>query len=113
MPATIALVRESLIHLKLPVGSLLHKCANAVPRKEPSQPASQTHGEHDGTNNCQKCDVFYCNFVELDSSRYAALKQMTIEQSASHLWHDSRRIRITASSARKVPVRADPAKFIL
>lgn len=56
--------------------------------------------------------LFYNTFVAINHTKCAALEQVTLEQSASHLWHDSRKIRITASTAKKVPIGGNPEKFI-
>ena len=42
------------------------------------------------------------------------IEQHTKEQSEEQLWHDMRRVRLTASTAKKVPVRptTSPDKFL-
>lgn len=105
-------LRESLSHLKLPVGSLLYKCRNAQPNEEPSQTDFLPHGVHDVPATCQKCLLFYNTFIALDLTKSASLERITNEQSSSHIWHEARKIRITASSAKRVPVRASPEKFL-
>lgn len=105
-------LREGLKHLRLPASSLLHKCVSAVQGEESEQPASSPHANHDGTKNCQRCMLFYDSLVAIDPSKCAALERVTLEQSSSHLWHDSRKLRITASTAKKVPIRGNPQTFI-
>lgn len=105
-------LREGLKHLQLPVSSLLHKCRSAVQGQEPGHPASSPHADHDGTNNCQRCMLFFDSFVAIDPNKCTALEHVTLEQSSSHLWHDSRKVRITASTAKKVPIRGNPQTFI-
>lgn len=102
-------LRESLSHLKLPVGSLLYKCRNAQLNEEPSQPDFLPH---DVPANCQKCLLFYNTFIALDLTKSASLERIPNEQSSSHKWHEARKIPITASSAKRVPVRASPKKFL-
>ncbi len=55
--------------------------------------------------------VFYDSFVAIDLNKCTALEHVTLEQSSSHLWHDSRKVRIAASTA-KVPIRGNPQTFI-
>ncbi|KAL7841366.1 hypothetical protein SRHO_G00250570 [Serrasalmus rhombeus] len=100
-------LREGLKHLNLPVTSLLYKCVNAA--KEPSQEsATVPHTDHDGTDICGRCRSFYETFVAIAPGKCQTLEQITLEQNASHLWHDSHKVRITASSAKKVPIRGNP-----
>lgn len=106
--------REGLKHLKLPVSSLLHKCvtATAAQAQETEAPASPTPpAHHDGTNTCQRCMSFFDTFVNISPQTLAELQRVTLEQSASHLWHDACKVRITAS-VEKVPIRADPQNFL-
>lgn len=105
-------LREGLKHLQLPVSSLLQKCLSAVQRQEPEPSASLPHADHDGTNICQRCMSFYNSFVAIDPNKCTALELETLKQSSSHLWHDSRKIRITASTAKKVPIRGNPQTFV-
>lgn len=105
-------MRERPSHLKLPAGSLLYKCFNAQPREEPAQPDCLSHGERDVPTTCQKCLLFYSTFIALDQTKSTTLEHTTREQSASHMWHDAHKIRITASSAKRVPVKASPEKFL-
>ncbi|XP_041837800.1 uncharacterized protein LOC121637659 isoform X2 [Melanotaenia boesemani] len=106
-------LRESLKHIHLPVSSLLFKCVNAAQGGVAEQPSPcAIHDVHDGTNTCQTCMSFYDSFVDIGFKKCADLEHATLEQSACHLWHDSRRLRITASTAKKVPIRGKPQTFI-
>lgn len=105
-------LRDGLKHLKLPPSSLLFKCVNATPHIETPQASAEAHATHDGINSCQRCSTFYESFVALSPEKTNSLEQLTQEQSSSHLWHDARKIRITASSAKKVPVRGNPLNFL-
>ncbi|KAL7878385.1 hypothetical protein AOLI_G00093590 [Acnodon oligacanthus] len=55
---------------------------------------------------------FYETFVAIAPGKCQTLEQITQEQSASHLRHDSRKVRITASTAKKVPIRGNPQHFL-
>lgn len=98
--------------------TLLEKCYNATPSAE--QQGSRTgqgnsavdhsifqpHQNHDDDLSCGKCKAFYQAYIDIHGEQAGKLELETREQSASDLWHSSRKIRITASSAKKVPVRA-------
>ncbi|KAL7848076.1 hypothetical protein AOLI_G00227940 [Acnodon oligacanthus] len=104
-------LREGLKHLNLCVSGLLYKCVNAA--KELSQEsAAVPHTDHDGTDICGRCMSFSETFVAIAPDKCQILEQITLEQSASHLWHGSRKVRITASSAKKVPIRGNPQYFL-
>ena len=103
-------LRDGLKHLKLHMSSLLYKCVNAeTPAMNLLEPPAATHADHDGSNICPRYSSFYEDFVNIDSGR---LELLTQEQSASHLWHDSRKLRVTASSAKKGPVKSSPQVFL-
>ncbi|KAL2103190.1 hypothetical protein ACEWY4_000058 [Coilia grayii] len=105
-----AAFRSALAHLKLPKDSLLYKCVHAeVPVTDVPEPPAATHTDHDVFNRCPPCSGFFEAFVDIDSEK---LQLLTQEQSASHLWHDARRVRVTASTAKKVPVRTSPQGFL-
>ncbi len=63
---------------------------------------------------CSKCKAFYTKYIELNSDQAAELEIQTQNQSLSEVWHSARQMRITASSAKCVPVRAttNPDKFM-
>ena len=84
-------LRAGLKHLKLPMSSLLYKCVNAETPAMSLQEPPATHADHDGSNIFPRCSAFYEAFVAIDSGR---LELLTQEQSASHLWHDSHKLRV-------------------
>ncbi|KAL2095489.1 hypothetical protein ACEWY4_010208 [Coilia grayii] len=107
---TLAEMRSALGHLTLPKDSLLYKCIHAeAPAMTVQELPPAAHTDHDGSNGCPPCSGFYGTFVDIESDR---LQLLTHEQNASHLWHDSRKLRITASTAKKVPVRTTPERFL-
>ena len=71
------------------------------------------HGDH-FLQACSPCNAFYSKYVSMDEDKCALLECMTKEQANSELWADGRRLRITASRAKSVPVQArtDPSKFL-
>ena len=87
-----------------------------VQREEPDVFSSlaQPHSEHGSALSCQKCMTFYDVFIKLSPEQVVELERNTRKQSIEPLWHDARKLRITASTASKVPQRetTDPAKFL-
>jgi hypothetical protein len=61
------------------------------------------HGQHTSATSRERCHTFFDRFVDIDRNK---LDRATKSQSDSKVWHDARKIRITASSAKKVPVKA-------
>ncbi|KAL7876225.1 hypothetical protein AOLI_G00111880 [Acnodon oligacanthus] len=55
---------------------------------------------------------FHETFVAITAGKRQTSVQITLEQSASNLWHDSRKVRITASFAKKAPIRGNPQHFL-
>lgn len=92
--------------------TLLEKCYNASPSAEPPQNSTvdkdfvQPHQTHSNDLSCNQCKTFYQAYIEVSKEQAAQLELETREQSPSDLWHNCRKIRLTASSAKKVPVRA-------
>ncbi len=74
----------------------------------------ELHQPHGETLTCSKCKAFYSKYIELNSDQAAELEIQTQNQSLSEVWHSTRQIRITARSAKRVPVRAttNPDKFM-
>lgn len=72
------------------------------------------HTEHGTTLTCKKCLTFYEKYVQLSSAQVEKLTEETQVQSASQLWYDARKLRLTASTAKKVPKRSttNPQKFL-
>ncbi|XDV28633.1 hypothetical protein PO909_031866 [Leuciscus waleckii] len=75
---------------------------------------AQPHSEHGSALSCPKCTTFYDAFIKLNPDQVVELERNTRKQSIEPLWHDARKLRITASTASKVPQRetTDPAKFL-
>lgn len=74
----------------------------------------ENHGEHVSLSSCRKCYNFYTNNIMLCTGKVKTLEQGTKSQSSSILWRDARKVRLTASSASKVPVKdtTDATTFI-
>lgn len=94
-------------------GSMIAKAmTTTIPLPQPTTtcPVLQ-HGDHKGDNSCPKCRPFYDTYVDIDREK---LEKATRVQGNSSAWHDSRRVRLTASTGKKVPVRSttDPSKFL-
>ena len=103
--------------------SLLGKCYRAKPVVQPCSLAHtavdarflRPHQTHAGSDlTCETCKSFYECYVQVSSAQAFTLESETREQSSSDLWHNARKLRITASAAKKVPSRAstNPDKFI-
>ena len=60
------------------------------------------HTDHSEPMTCQKCKDFFVKYIDIDRLE---LDQKSKAQSDSKLWHDTRKLRLTASSVKKVPVR--------
>lgn len=63
------------------------------------------HGDHNTQLECEKCRAFYTTYIDMTTTQFMYIEQHTKEQSREQLWHDMRRVRITASTAMNVPVR--------
>jgi hypothetical protein len=89
------------------LGSLMSKLLAA--KTETAVIQLPPHGQHTSATSCERCHKFFDRFVDIDRNK---LDGATKSQSDSKVWHDARKIRITASSAKKVPVKAttDPSK---
>ena len=74
----------------------------------------EDHGEHISIDSCRKCQSFYKKFVELSAEKVKRLQNVTINQSASVLWKNYRKLRVTANSAPKIPIKdtTDATSFI-
>lgn len=73
---------------------------------------SPPHAHHDGINICLRCMLFYNTFVDIAPNKLETLDHRTVEQRASHLWYDARKLRLTASTAKRVPTRGNPKNYI-
>ncbi|XP_077553851.1 uncharacterized protein LOC144168763 isoform X2 [Haemaphysalis longicornis] len=91
-------------------GSLFYATMTAPPW-QPQQRAdampTTSHGPHEDTNSlpgaCSLCNNFYERYINLGDAAAGALEAATRTQ--NHLWHTSRRLRITASNVKKIPKR--------
>lgn len=70
------------------------------------------HTEHGPALTCKKCLTFYETYIQLSPAQVEKLTEET--QSASQLWHDARKLRLTASTAKRAPKRSttNPQKFL-
>lgn len=75
---------------------------------------AQPHTDHGTTLSCLRCKTFYDRVIKLDADRRLDLETHTRKQSVEPLWHEARKLRITASTAGKVPKResTDPTNFL-
>ncbi|CAG2205622.1 unnamed protein product [Mytilus edulis] len=66
------------------------------------------------SSDAEKCYTFFNKYIELHDTKRKNLEHGTKGQSSSVLWKDARKLRITASSATKVPskVTTDATSFI-
>lgn len=73
-----------------------------------------THDEHYTPLACVKCRMFYDQYIDMSTAQLEEIEKVTKAQSKEQVWHDARRVRITASTARKVPIRSTtaPDKFL-
>ena len=80
-------------------------------------PTCTYHQDHRNDHSCSKCSNFYNRYVKLSESQINILTETTETQARgtnTDIWKDSRKIRITGSTAHKVPVRdtTNPDNFI-
>lgn len=93
----------------------LQQCYRLVVDSESSQSQMQMpYSEHSTVLSCRKCLSFYEKYIQLTAAQLEKLCKETEIQSASELWHDARKLRLTASTAKKVPKRqtTNPHKFL-
>ena len=64
-----------------------------------------THDEHHTPLACVKCRTFYNQYIDMSTPQLEEIEKVTKAQSKEQVWHDARRVRITASTAKKVPIR--------
>lgn len=83
-------------------------------KHDPAHNNTLCHTEHSTTLTCPKCTKFYEDCIKVSHVQADTLMEETRMQSSSQLWHDARKLRITASTAKKVPKRSttDPRKFL-
>lgn len=81
---------------------------NSAYKSEPVQtivPPDLEHGEHSNKLLCAPCKTFFHDHVCVENREQCDLEKETRGQSTSEVWRDARRLRITSSTAKKVPVR--------
>lgn len=82
----------------------------------PSMTSHATEHTAHETNSlsCTQCKTFFDSFVKTSKRGADELNLKTLTQSASEIWKCARRVRITASTAKKVPKRAQTSaeKFL-
>ncbi|CAG2215644.1 unnamed protein product [Mytilus edulis] len=107
-----AVEQSSLLPLFKLKGTTINKSFVSKPATKENIP--KDHCEHDSLSSCQRCSSFYSKYLAVDLARTVKLQTDTINQSKSVLWKDARKIRITASSASKVPIKetTDCTNFI-
>ncbi|XP_076103709.1 uncharacterized protein LOC143072585 [Mytilus galloprovincialis] len=95
-------------------GTIMNKSFKSNPSVRTQESIEQVHGEHNDLSSCAKCVQFLSKYVFLTDSQVVRLQTETTLQSKSLLWKDCRKLRITASSAHKVPVKetTDSTNFI-
>ncbi|XP_063073553.1 uncharacterized protein LOC134464036 [Engraulis encrasicolus] len=73
-----------------------------------------SHDEHHTPLACEKCRTFYNKYIDMPTPKFEEIERATKQQSKEQVWHDARRVRITASTAKKVPIRLTtaPEKFL-
>ncbi|XP_077523126.1 uncharacterized protein LOC144133956 [Amblyomma americanum] len=69
----------------------------------------QEHGQHDCKRLCQLCQDFFVTNVLLSPEQAATLAN---HPQGSAAWHKERFLRITASEARSIPIKAAPEKWV-
>ncbi|XP_077522966.1 uncharacterized protein LOC144133693 [Amblyomma americanum] len=69
----------------------------------------QEHGQHDCKRLCQLCQDFFVTNVLLSPEQAATLAN---HPQGSAAWHKERLLRITASEARSIPIKAAPEKWV-
>ena len=96
--------------------STMHASVSAVVDIDVDTDQEIQHGEHDceDITRCTPCYTFYIDYVKLTPTQCKLLSTATESQSASTTWKDSRKLRITSSTAKSVPKRAttNPDKFL-
>ncbi|VDI48025.1 Hypothetical predicted protein [Mytilus galloprovincialis] len=93
-------------------GTTVYKSFNCTPMSNVI--IQEEHGEHTSISSCRKCYTFFNKYIELNDTKRKNLEHGTKGQSSSVLWKDARKLRITASSATKVPIKdtTDATSFI-
>ena len=83
----------------------MNKSVQAELDTTPSEPSSEHQTEHIGDLSCKKGCQFYNTYIKLNDAQTQSFSMAMISQSESEVRHNSRKLKITDSSAHKVPVR--------
>ena len=77
----------------------------------PTPTITTKHTDHSEPLNCHKSKDFFVKYTDIDRPE---LEQKSKVQSDSNLWHDACKLRLTASSVKKVSVRdtTNPDNFL-
>ncbi|MEQ2313166.1 hypothetical protein AMECASPLE_038870 [Ameca splendens] len=87
--------------------AFIGKCYNASPSAEPHSNSTideqflQPHQAHSSDLSCNPCRTFYQAYIHVSEDQASQLQEETKEQSASDLWYNCRKIRLTARTAKK------------
>ena len=109
-----AVLQSPLLPLFEVKGTTINKSYRSNPSVGLRSKENINHGEHTDLTSCGKCTQFLEKYVNLTNQQISKLQEETTMQYKSTLWRDCRKIRITASSAHKVPVKeiTDSTNFI-
>jgi putative phage-type endonuclease len=94
-------------------GTLIKKIITTEVVHQAQHASQRQHGEHSNSLSCSICTRFFNKYIKLSASNRKAIEVRTRNQDNS-LWKETRRLRITASTACKIPKRptTKPDKFI-
>ena len=109
-----AVLQSPLLPLFEVKGTTINKSYRRNPSVGLRSKENINHGEHTDLTSCGKCTQFFEKYVNLTNQQISKLQGETTMQYKSTVWRDCRKIRITASSAHKVPVKetTDSTNFI-
>ena len=79
----------------------MKSCSVKVTAPTPVVCPKHTDHTHSEPMTCKPCKDFFVKYIDIDR---LVLDQKSQAQSDSKLWHDARKLRLTASSVKKVPV---------
>ncbi|KAM7307843.1 uncharacterized protein ISCGN_011479 [Ixodes scapularis] len=112
--------------MKIP-GTLFHETLMAPPRDPPAaqDPSAVqcdaiplAHSSHEDAttlpNSCPACWEAYNELVAISAPSMDLLCKKTADQGSCTLWHESRRMRLTSSMVKRIPILAstDPSKAV-
>ena len=96
-------------------GTMISKAYHVQPVNMKAAEAAPAHSSHaDNSLSCLPCKHFYDKFIHVNKSKCSLLNETTRGQSESSVWRDARRLRLTGSTAHKVPSRptTNPVNFL-